>query len=163
MQSGLRPRADGVLVIIKAKNCGACQALEARGVFSEIDKCDVGSGGDICVVDMEFMGPIEDAAGQPIKVFNLVRAFPRFMYMFPKTFEAAQASGNNYSTVAPNIRFFCGEYNESTQTVDRVSDLPITAKAIQTFCDQSMVSLLNESLPVYHESIVPRRVRKGYY
>lgn len=164
MQSGgVRPRKDGVLVVIKAKDCPVCQTLEDRGVFREIDRCDLGPKGDICMVDMDAMGPIEDKHGRPIKVFNLVRAFPRFMYMFPETLERAEVSGSDYASVAPDIRFFCCEYNELTQTVVRLRDVPITAKAIQAFCDESMVSLLNGRAPLYKEPIVSRATRKGYY
>lgn len=165
MQQGLTIRADGILVIIRADNCVVCQRLTEDGVFAEIEGCELGQAGGICPIDMKFMGPIEDADGNLVKVFNLARTFPRFMYMFPRTFERAKMSGADHASVVHNIRFFCAQYDTVTQTLVRTPDMPVTLRNIQAFCDQSMNSLFNVGPTIHHNTAVvqSRTMRRGYY
>ena len=163
MQQGITVRADGILVIIRAENCAVCRQLTDDGIFAEIEGCDLGQAGGICPIDMKFMGPIEDADSNLVKVFNLARTFPRFMYMFPRTFERAKLSGADYTSVVHDIRFFCAQYDTATQTLVRTPDMLVTPRNIQVFCDQSMNSLLNSAVVHRTTALQSRTIRRGYY
>lgn len=136
------PRANGVLIIVKADNCGACIAATAVGLFENIEAhVNIGTEGKIATIPMKMMGPTSEAA-----VFNLAGTFPRFMYVLARDFDRVCVSGANTEGVINLVRFFNYTYNSITKQLgDNQVELPFSLANIQTFCDTSMLSLLQQA------------------
>ena len=160
MRTGVQPRANGVLVVIKAKDCGACKSLEANGTFGRIDELvNLGTDGSVQTLALDHMAP---APGGDL--FNMVREFPRFMYMFPATFDDAIDANVDVKSIISEVRFFNHTYDPVLHKMSRTSSFPITFDAIQAFCDRSMNDLLSTRMPTApHDGLVARYQRTPYY
>lgn len=137
------PRADGILVIIRAGNCGACLAAEAAGLFDRIEaEVNIGEQGRIATIKMDAMGPTNEAA-----IFNLINSFPKFMYILARDFDRVRNSGANAASVINLVRFFNYRYNAVTREIeDTKPELLFNVKNLQNFCDSSMLELLSAGI-----------------
>lgn len=156
------PRVDGILVIVKADNCGGCIAATAAGLFTRLeDELNLGQNGRIAPISMKMMGPTNEAA-----VFNLPETFPRFMYILARDFDQVCNSGVDYQSVVGMVRFFNYTYNPVSRKLDdNQVELPFSLVNIQAFCDASMLSLLQQTvddIPPSQPILVPR-YRRIYY
>jgi len=132
----------GLLVIVKAKDCGACIRLEEEGFFKsllhDVDDLDVE---DVYIFDIDHRGPMPGYSA----IMNIDTYFPNFKFMFRDTYEKALESGSNWQSVYQDIRFFNRVMNEENILVpSQRYEGGVTFANLKRFCDDSRRSLLEQ-------------------
>jgi hypothetical protein len=116
--------------------------LTELGFFDRLrEDINLGEGGKVAEAALKEMAPVNEAA-----IFNLSGEFPRFMYILKKDLDKVRASGDNYQSVAHLVRFFNAVYNPLEGRLEAVPEsVNFTVANIQSFCDTSMIDILQSS------------------
>ena len=127
---------DGILIVIKAKTCGACIYLTKKGFFDALmDDLDIK---DVVILELDDIRGF-DSSTEGHEVYNIEPWYPSFKYMTISTHD--QIGKVPAREIFKKMCLYNGKIENNTYVrAVEYEGLP-TLESIQNFCDKSALEL----------------------